>query len=199
MSAGLRVRYFPSTFVLGCCSAVARAAGRCFGSRVCIDARRVRTPVSAREVSIAEECLRDPPTTPTFSFSPFFSLPLQRSPTSLRSLLYLFDQRGYRAVGAKYFDEWKFAVRHAAALACPGARYMPISDAARRQQAGRSASYREPGVIIGLPAPQAVGRDRSPAVGDGRPAAHGTILAKRGPSPSRPGPRTGPSYPGAQV
>lgn len=76
MSAGLRVRYFPSTFVLGCCSAVARAAGRCFGSRVCIDARRVRTPVSAREVSIAEERLRDPPTTPTFSFSPILSPPL---------------------------------------------------------------------------------------------------------------------------
>lgn len=44
---------------------------------------------------------------------------------------------------------------------------MPIPDEARREQAGRSASYREPGVIIGLPAPHGVGLDRPPAVADG--------------------------------
>ena len=47
-SAKLLVRYFPSTFALGCCSASALAAGRCFGSTVCIRAIGVRTPAGTR-------------------------------------------------------------------------------------------------------------------------------------------------------
>ena len=104
-SAHLAVRYFPSTMVLGCCSAAAHKRGRCYGSSVCVHAN-VRTP------------------------------------------------RGPRQIGAKYFDELKFAFRHAAAFACPGARFMRVSEAAARAQDGRNARPREPGLLIGLPAPR---------------------------------------------
>ena len=60
---------------------------------------------------------------------------------------------GPRAVSAKYFDELKFAARHASALACPGARYVPLSASEARRRAGRSAGHRDAGLLIGLPTP----------------------------------------------
>jgi hypothetical protein len=115
--AKLRVRYFPSTMVLGCCSATARKARRCFGAHVCVVRRR-------------EEADHDDPR----------AAPRRRFAS--------------RAVSAKYFDELKFAERHAAALACPGARFASAGGDAPEVQAGRSAFPREAGVFIDLPMPR---------------------------------------------
>ena len=100
----LRVRYFPSTMMLGCCGRRSLALRRCYGLRVCIT-RTVRLRGGRREVT------------------------------------------------AKYFDELKFAERHAAALSCPGARFAPVGGEAWRKQEKRSAYHREPAVVIVLPAP----------------------------------------------
>ena len=64
-----------------------------------------------------------------------------------------FVRGGTRLVTAKYFDELKFAERHLAALACPGAHFAAVGGAAMRRQSHRAAHHREPAVVIALPSP----------------------------------------------
>lgn len=60
---------------------------------------------------------------------------------------------GTRTIAAKYFDELKFAVRHAAALGCPGAQYLSAGPRAEADERlvppSRAAS-----IVIGLPLPR---------------------------------------------
>jgi hypothetical protein len=58
-----------------------------------------------------------------------------------------------RSISAKYIDELKFASKHAAALSCPGARYVraPINP---RQAKMREARPRDGAVLIALPTPR---------------------------------------------
>ena len=70
-----------------------------------------------------------------------------------------------KVIGAKYFDELKFAERHSAALACPGAHYASAGRIAAERLAKRDAGYREASVVIALPMPRLSRWHPDPRVG----------------------------------